>query len=195
MGFTTNYQIPYPGLGDIPDGAGQMQALAEQVDTKLKPIDNRVGDLETKTNTLNAEPFIALYRVVTGSCPASTLTPIGWDGIEENIGFTFTSGQATITVVKPGVYLLQGVIVVTGLATASSVHLNFLKNGVEDVVFDRSIVAADPNPRAFSGSTFTRLVAGDTFGLAYWGGACSITAGSGTTRRLRNQLSAAWIRP
>lgn len=43
MGFTPNYSIPYPEQIDPPDGAGQMKALAQQVDTKLKPIENRVS--------------------------------------------------------------------------------------------------------------------------------------------------------
>jgi len=53
VGYTTNYQIPYPELGDEPDGAGQMQALATQVDTKLKPIEDRVA-----VNELPVKQFI-----------------------------------------------------------------------------------------------------------------------------------------
>jgi hypothetical protein len=42
MGTTPNYAIPYPELVDPPDGAGQMKALANRVDTVIKPIGDRV---------------------------------------------------------------------------------------------------------------------------------------------------------
>jgi len=35
MGLTPNFALPYPELGDAPNGAGQIQALAAAVDTAL----------------------------------------------------------------------------------------------------------------------------------------------------------------
>ena len=43
---TTNFQIPYPVPADPPDGAGQMQALADRVDAVLHTAEQNVALLE-----------------------------------------------------------------------------------------------------------------------------------------------------
>ena len=93
MGYTTNYQIPYPEQGDIPDGAGQMQSLATQVDTKVKVIDDRVTantssitanaiSITANTNSINAlanPPMCLVEQSVTQAIPSGTLTAITFD--------------------------------------------------------------------------------------------------------------------
>lgn len=56
MGTTSNYSLPYPGEGDLPDGAAQVQALAEAVDTALAGV---VSDL-TEALTQNDSGWVNL---------------------------------------------------------------------------------------------------------------------------------------
>lgn len=57
MAATSNYDLPYPGPSDTPDGAAQMQALAEKVDTELLALSSRVkaySAASTTSQTLTA---------------------------------------------------------------------------------------------------------------------------------------------
>lgn len=46
MAYTTNHNLPYPTYADAPDGPGQVQALAEAVDTSLTDVGTSISNLE-----------------------------------------------------------------------------------------------------------------------------------------------------
>lgn len=75
MGFTPTYAWPYPELTDIPDGAGQMKALAEAIDTSLGGLDSEVGTNTTAIagNTTSIQGLSA--RLLTGLSTARP-TPV-----------------------------------------------------------------------------------------------------------------------
>lgn len=45
---TPNYGFPYPTMTDPPDGPGQLQALAEAVESKLTDVDSAASSLDTR---------------------------------------------------------------------------------------------------------------------------------------------------
>lgn len=62
MGTTTKFAIPYPELTDPPDGAGQMKALAQKVDTAL----GGSGFACTSTTRPTPTPGAMIFETDTG---------------------------------------------------------------------------------------------------------------------------------
>lgn len=100
MGFTTNYQIPYPELTDIPDGAGQMKALAQQVDVQMKA---QIATAATWTPTFtnftlgNGVVATAAYRKVGSLCFAYLRV----NAAASAPTTAFTAGYMTVNVPLP----------------------------------------------------------------------------------------------
>lgn len=63
MGTTVNYQIPYPGVNEAPDGPFSFQAGAEATDAAIKGQSDRLDKLPVRivsgTATLNVTSGIA----------------------------------------------------------------------------------------------------------------------------------------
>lgn len=145
MGTTTKFAIPYPELTDPPDGAGQMKALAQKVDTALagplictsttRPTPTAGAMIfETDTNRImmgvNVSgtnwwvplPGTKIAMVMTSSgtgqsIPDATDTPVNWT--TETMGDPFDVWQtgSRITPKFPGHYLFEGGIVFSSNAT------------------------------------------------------------------------------
>lgn len=73
MGTTANYLLPYPESGDAADAPTQMQALAVAVDTKVKAIDDRVGNVGWVGEVIRSSPVTAITTVDT-ICDTLTFT-------------------------------------------------------------------------------------------------------------------------
>lgn len=67
MASTPNFSLPYPALGDAPNGASQIQALASAVDTVLA---EQVGDLQDSISAIS-QPLFAV-RTATQTFAATT---------------------------------------------------------------------------------------------------------------------------
>lgn len=91
MANTPVYGIPYPVLGDSPNGPSQMQALALEVETELVRIDNAVAAINgldvafsgsTADETFASGTFIPGTVVIgtTFVAPASSKVIVYWSG-------------------------------------------------------------------------------------------------------------------
>lgn len=139
------------------------------------------------------EPYCSVYRGGSAqTISPSTVTTIVWDGVEEQVGFNWTSG-ANITIPKSGIYHLEGVLAVDSGPTAGQlVHLSFYKNAQEDHTL-RLAAAANLNPSAYVTSCDMRCVTNDTLALMAFVGTGTTTTRVSTNRRLRSMLSARWV--
>lgn len=69
---TTNYAFPYPEAADPPDGAGQMQDLAEAVDTALDGVDDRLDAAEATIVTHTSNIATNTSNIATNTSNIST---------------------------------------------------------------------------------------------------------------------------
>lgn len=113
MGFTTNYQIPYPELTDIPDGAGQMKALATQVDVKVKGIDDRLVVQEVGGPAVQVTAT-AIQSIATGAYTAVNFDAEDFDATAMH---DLVANTSRLVCKKAGVYLACGGIPFAANAT------------------------------------------------------------------------------
>ena len=81
MGTTGNYGFHYPESTDAPDGAGQMQTLAEDVDTSLKTVDNKAS---------------AVPKILAGQVTVNPNASRQWLSTTDN-GDTYYLGSTAVT--------------------------------------------------------------------------------------------------
>lgn len=129
MPTTPVYSFPYPALTDAPNGAAQIQALAEAVETRIQSLNSTVT---TNVATL-ANPARAQLRTATGtSCLTGTFTALAFDteDFDSANGHNTVTNNSRYTCQSAGVYLLAG-----GTGFTSGVTNNkFIKwqvNGVD----------------------------------------------------------------
>jgi hypothetical protein len=79
VGNTSYYAIPYPEQHDIPDGAGQMKALADRVDEVLKTTNDTAVALDAKVTTLSRPPFVQVEQSVAQTLTTAVITAISFD--------------------------------------------------------------------------------------------------------------------
>lgn len=97
MGTTPNYAIPYPELTDPPDGAGQMKALANQVDALLVQLSA-------------PPPVVQVRQTITQSLPnnVGAYTALTWNVDDIDPLDMHTGSGSRLTVKIAGIYRLTG---------------------------------------------------------------------------------------
>jgi len=122
MGTTPNYTWPYPELTDPPDGAGQIKALANAIDTSLKQL----------IDPLNAPALTVVHQTVAQNIPTATTTPISFDAedIDTTDMHSTSTNPSRLTCKKAGWYRLTGAISFTSNATGRR-FANWFINGVQ----------------------------------------------------------------
>lgn len=90
MGTTPNYAWPYPELTSPPDGAGQIKALANAIDTTMKATRDGVPAVQTGFLTMTITAATSVQVAITwprafaakpsacGNINALSATMIGW---------------------------------------------------------------------------------------------------------------------
>lgn len=94
MPSTTNYDLPYPTGADIPDGAGQMQDLAEAIDAEFTRVGAAVRSFGAFA-TINTD-LTATHVDVPGTSvtfPTVTAGAILIVRASFDLGYSNTSGQ------------------------------------------------------------------------------------------------------
>lgn len=129
MGTTTNLDLPYPeGTDLVIGGDDAIQALAEELDTRLNP-----------NSTL-----IVMDRANSGGALGGTLTLIPIPGTPLGLaGFTYDSGVFTYTGTKTRTFIIDVEVEITngagGGTTSAESSLTLFANGSLDVAgsYDR----------------------------------------------------------
>lgn len=133
MPTTPNRYYPYPSLSDPPNGAAQIQALAEAVDTDVQLLNDEVVALNVydEIDLTLVSPFSGtitlrrygnmvhcMYSVSrsTGNAKTTVATiPIGWRPTYDIITFTVTA-----TTVRSEFEFLQTGVITENSSTASA---------------------------------------------------------------------------
>lgn len=148
MPNTPIYSFPYPALTDAPNGAAQIQALAQAVETTLN---TQVSTLSANATTL-ANPARAQLRTATGtSCTNSVFTALAFDteDFDSANGHNTVTNNSRYTCQSAGVYMLMGG---TGF-TSGVVNNRFIKwtvNGVDVNAGLETLAVATGNSHNFS---------------------------------------------
>lgn len=92
MPTTPIYGLPYPSLSDPPNGASQIQALAQAVETQLQRIDN-VPAAATASDAGSVNTTSATYTTLAGD-PGVAFTAPASGRVLVSIGSAFDNGAA-----------------------------------------------------------------------------------------------------
>lgn len=121
MATTPIYGIPYPVLGDAPNGPAQLQALALEVENELVRVDAAAATLGGRVTTLETNlaniPIAHLVQTSAQSIPSAVFTSIQFntETIDTAGGHDNVTNNTRYTCQKVGRYLLSG-----GVATVSA---------------------------------------------------------------------------
>jgi hypothetical protein len=88
VAYTTNHNLPYPTYADAPDGPGQVQALAEAVDSSLTEVDTSIRNLEQADRTAYQVDFVGR------SLPEESGTAGAWSLIGGTNGYLLFDAAA-----------------------------------------------------------------------------------------------------
>lgn len=160
MPTTPTYSLPYPAITDPPNGAKQIQALADATDTILGAVDGRVDDLRTHVEA----------PLDGGEWRSTSTEPLAvgtndlldvWDTVVDTpTGISLSHG--TFHVDRGGVWEISASIRVT---TADGVYLWICPYGNADHAWRKNSSGTSSN---LAISLVKRLTSGDSFGIAYW---------------------------
>lgn len=145
MGTTSTYGLPFPELGDAPDGPTQLADLAEAVELELERIDGTAADLAERGDS--AVTILTTDEDVTATAPA----PIG------------TAGELSLDLDSPGpsaVYMVNADLDLDGGAmTGGGVAVVQLS---VDGVADSALIVSNAADRVIQGRRWrvTGLAAG-----------------------------------
>lgn len=151
MGNTTNYQIPYPEQHDIPDGAGQMKAIADKVDSVV---------------FANARVVTCVvYQTVVQALPNQAWTALTFDAehYDTDAMHSTTTQNSRIVIPVSGTYLLVGGVAFAFNATGrrgAQWAVGGVANAFGALTMLPTLTAAGSNPALAATSLPLRLTAG-----------------------------------
>ena len=160
MPVTPIYSFPYPALTDPPNGAAQIQALAEAVETEIDSLDAS----QSATVATLANPARAQMRAsVATSVPNSTFTAIAFDleDYDSAAGHSTSVNNSRYTSQVAGKYYITGGVGFSATVTGNK-FLEWRVNGVAVGAGLNSYPAQTTNTSSFEARPmYVELAVGD----------------------------------
>jgi hypothetical protein len=130
VGNTNYYAIPYPEQHDIPDGAGQMKAIADRVDEVLKTTNDTAVALDAKVTTLSRPPFVQVEQSVAQTLTTAVIIPISFDlEIFDPFSMHAPANPSRLVAPTAGYYRLTGAVSLAANASGRR-GISWAVNGV-----------------------------------------------------------------
>lgn len=105
MPNTPTYAFPYPAATDPPNGAGQIQSLANRMETVLSTTDANVLDINNNILKGNTAGHCARHNAGSFAVPANVDTKFTFDTSDSSCPeVTYSAGSFTLN--KAGVWLI-----------------------------------------------------------------------------------------
>lgn len=162
MPVTSNYSLPYQGLGDAPDGPDLGEDLAVAVDTELLRIDGEIADVVADLAPLL--PLLGIKGVDTATvATAQTLGASAYTDLA-------TAGPAvTMTTGTKALVIVTGLIFVTNVANVG--RMGFAVSGATTIAAaDTSALISNtltPGVRASAAKLVTLNAGSNVFTAKY----------------------------
>jgi hypothetical protein len=154
MPTTPIFAFPYPALTDAPNGAAQIQALAEAVETELNATNADVTAVQTVTNKFATGATVQNFQAALANFTGTSYTET----------FTTSNTPAAVAFVAPpsGIVLIHMRSWLDNNLTAGRTYVGWvLRNGA--VIGSGTTVLAANDARAIHNSSAEDIEAGATF--------------------------------
>lgn len=136
---TPIYRLPYPLAADPPDGAAQIEALAQAVEARLIAQLQHVGSHGTWTRNTQFSQSSAKYLPFDGASLSEAPAGTGYAGDPSGVRVPFD-----------GVYLMMGQVRIEGPSTAERIQLDLLQGPLGgEVTVSTEQVKHDPGSGSF----------------------------------------------
>lgn len=162
MPTTPVYGIPYPALGDPPNGSTQMQALALEVETELQRIDANVAAINAQDVAFAGSSSDELFSS-SAFIPGSTVVGVAFSAPASGKVLIHFAGELVNTVSANAVLL--SFEMKTGGTVGSGTLVGPAANGDRAIVVGRVVTTQVFLLSAGSWALYTGLTSGATYNV------------------------------